>query len=197
MLWWLLPYSSKKQLQAYTGPLPLEFPFHFLPTLPPLGHHRVMALCSPHHTLIHWLSISHAVICMKLETIWMPFTVERIKDGVFIQRIWHSDETELFVMTHNSMDVLHKHNISRRKPGAGNTPYVSTYVMLKIRQSYSCVRGEDDGSSWSDNDWMDSRGVLISLFIWLSRFCMSVCRCVWNSHFSLCILFFKVFWKLV
>ena len=66
---------------------------------------------------------------MKLETIWMPFTIERLKDGVFIQWILHSDETKPFGMTHSSMDVLHKHDISLRKPGTGNTSYVSTYVM--------------------------------------------------------------------
>lgn len=88
------------------------------------------------------------------------------------------------------VDVLHKHNISLRKP-AGNAPYVSTYVMLKIRQSYLVCQRRGWWFLLRDNDWMDSRGVLISLFIWLSRFCLSVCRCVKFPPFSLCILFLK------
>ena len=55
-----------------------------------------------------------------------------------------------------------------------------TELNWKIRQSYSCVRGEDDGSSWRDNDRMGSRGVLRDLqySVYSSDSTGSVCVCV-------------------
>ena len=76
------------------------------------------------------------------------------------------------------MDVLHNHNIALRKPDARNTSYISIYIRLNIRQSYSCVRGEDDGPFWRDG-WMDSRGVLRDLHIQFIHLTTgSVCVCV-------------------